>query len=60
MTNPLDEVPVTITLKASWVNYIMVALSACPFRDVSPIIAELKTQGDVAIETYKQSLTKTD
>lgn len=43
--NPLEQ-PITLTLTAGEVNYLMHALGQRPFAEVANLIGQIKTQGD--------------
>jgi len=52
-----DDVPITVTFKASQINYIMNALALRPFNEVSEMITHLKNSGDEQIAAYRKAAT---
>lgn len=43
--NPLDQ-PITLTVTAGEVNYLLRALGSRPFAEVANLIGKIKAQGD--------------
>lgn len=55
MPTPIDDVPITLTFKASQVNYLMNVLATRPFSEVLELINYIKFEGDKQMDAHRQA-----
>ena len=56
LVTSIEDAPVTLTFKASQVNYLMNVLATRPFGEVLEIINYIKAEGDKQVDAYRAAL----